>query len=86
MAPRRIACLFEDLLQRSHPPVLHRRGPDDLVGDAMAGYFDELARTRQMLDLTGRHLTFISVREYLIAYALEEMPISCPRLTLLLFS
>jgi len=26
------------------------RGPDELVEDAMAGYFDELARTRQMLD------------------------------------
>ena len=29
------------------------RGPDELVEDAMAGYFDELARTRQMLD--GRY-------------------------------
>ena len=26
------------------------RGPDELVEDAMAGYFEELARTRQMLD------------------------------------
>jgi hypothetical protein len=26
------------------------RGPDDLVEDAMAGYFDELARTREMLN------------------------------------
>ncbi|MGA3236404.1 MAG: hypothetical protein ABSG03_08890 [Bryobacteraceae bacterium] len=26
------------------------RGPDELVEDAMAGYFDELARTRKMLD------------------------------------
>ena len=26
------------------------RGPGELVEDAMAGYFDELARTRQMLD------------------------------------
>ena len=26
------------------------RGPDELIEDAMAGYFDELARTRQMLD------------------------------------
>jgi hypothetical protein len=26
------------------------RGPDELVEDAMAGYFDELAGTRQMLD------------------------------------
>ena len=26
------------------------RGPNELVEDAMAGYFDELARTRQMLD------------------------------------
>jgi hypothetical protein len=26
------------------------RGPDELVEDAMAGYFDELARTRQVLD------------------------------------
>ena len=26
------------------------RGPDELVEDAMAGYFDELARTRQMFD------------------------------------
>jgi hypothetical protein len=26
------------------------RGPDELVEDAMAGYFDELARTREMLD------------------------------------
>jgi hypothetical protein len=25
-------------------------GPDELVEDAMAGYFNELARTRQMLD------------------------------------
>jgi hypothetical protein len=29
------------------------RGPDELVEDAMAGYFDELARTRQMLE--GRY-------------------------------
>jgi hypothetical protein len=26
------------------------RGPDELVEDAMAGYFDELAGARQMLD------------------------------------
>jgi hypothetical protein len=26
------------------------RGPDELVEDAMAGYFDELARAGQMLD------------------------------------
>ena len=26
------------------------RGPDELVEDAMAGYFDDLARTRQLLD------------------------------------
>jgi hypothetical protein len=26
------------------------RGPDELVADAMAGYFDELAQTREMLD------------------------------------
>jgi len=26
------------------------RGPDELVEDAMAGYFDELARTGEMLD------------------------------------
>jgi hypothetical protein len=26
------------------------RGPDELVEDAMAGYFGELARTREMLD------------------------------------
>lgn len=26
------------------------RGPDELIEDAMAGYFDELARTRRMLD------------------------------------
>jgi hypothetical protein len=26
------------------------RGPDELVEDAMAGYFDELTRTREMLD------------------------------------
>jgi len=26
------------------------RGPDELVKDAMAGYFDELARTRKMLN------------------------------------
>jgi hypothetical protein len=26
------------------------RGPDELVEDAMAGYFDELARTLQVLD------------------------------------
>ena len=26
------------------------RGPGELVDDAVAGYFDELARTRQMLD------------------------------------
>jgi len=26
------------------------RGPDELVEDALAGYFDELARTRHMLD------------------------------------
>ena len=29
------------------------RGPDELLEDAMAGYFEELARTRQMLD--GRY-------------------------------
>ena len=26
------------------------RGPDELVEDAMAGYFDELAQTREMLN------------------------------------
>lgn len=26
------------------------RGPDELIEDAMAGYFDEMARTRQILD------------------------------------
>jgi hypothetical protein len=26
------------------------RGPDELVEDAMAGYFDEMARTREMLN------------------------------------
>jgi hypothetical protein len=26
------------------------RGPDELVEDAITGYFDELARTREMLD------------------------------------
>ena len=26
------------------------RGPDELVEDAMAGYFEELARTREMLN------------------------------------
>lgn len=26
------------------------RSPDDLIADAMAGYLDELSRTRQMLD------------------------------------
>ena len=26
------------------------RGPDELVEDAMAGYFDEVARTGEMLD------------------------------------
>jgi hypothetical protein len=26
------------------------RGPDELVEDAMPGYFDELGRTRQVLD------------------------------------
>jgi hypothetical protein len=26
------------------------RGPGDLIEDAMAGYFDELAQARQMLD------------------------------------
>ena len=26
------------------------RGPEELVEDAMAGYFDELARTREMLN------------------------------------
>jgi hypothetical protein len=26
------------------------RGPEELVEDAMAGYFEELARTREMLD------------------------------------
>ena len=37
-------------------PKLHRwvtetgRGPDEPVEDAMAGYFDELGRTRAMLD------------------------------------
>lgn len=29
------------------------REPDDLVADAMAGYFDELTRTREMLE--GRY-------------------------------
>lgn len=26
------------------------RGPDDLIEEAMAGYFDELAQVREMLD------------------------------------
>jgi len=26
------------------------RGPEELIADAMAGYFEELARTRELLD------------------------------------
>jgi hypothetical protein len=52
------------------------RGPDELVEDAMAGYFDELARTREMLnsrydDLKSGRVKPIS-RDELIAHFREK--------------
>ncbi|SPE33879.1 hypothetical protein SBA2_810027 [Acidobacteriia bacterium SbA2] len=52
------------------------RGPDELVEDAMAGYFDELARTREMLnrrydDLKSGKVKPIS-RDELVAYFREK--------------
>ena len=52
------------------------RGPDELVEDAMAGYFDELARTREMLnsrydDLKCGRVKPIS-RDEIVAYFREK--------------
>lgn len=52
------------------------RGPDELVEDAMAGYFDELARTREMLngrydDLKSGRVKPIS-RDELVAHFSEK--------------
>jgi hypothetical protein len=52
------------------------RGPDELVEDAMAGYFDELAQTREMLnsrydDLKSGRVKPIS-RDELVAYFREK--------------
>jgi len=52
------------------------RGPDELVEDAMAGYFDELARTREMLnsrydDLKSGRVKPIS-RDELVAHFREK--------------
>jgi hypothetical protein len=57
-------------------------GPDELVEDAMAGYFDELARTREMLnsrydDLKSGRVKPIS-RDELVAHFREK---SAARLT-----
>jgi hypothetical protein len=52
------------------------RGPDELVEDAMAGYFDELAQTREMLnsrydDLKSGRVKPIS-RDELVAHFREK--------------
>jgi hypothetical protein len=52
------------------------RDPDELIADAMAGYFDELARTREMLnsrydDLKSGRVKPIS-RDELIAHFREK--------------
>jgi hypothetical protein len=52
------------------------RGPEDLVEDAMAGYFEELTRMRQMLDsryddLKSGRVKPIS-RDELLAYFREK--------------
>ena len=52
------------------------RAPDELVEDAMAGYFDELARTREMLnrrydDLKSGRVKPIS-RDEIVAYFREK--------------
>lgn len=52
------------------------RGPDELVEDAMAGYFEELARTREMLnsrydDLKSGRVKPIS-RDEIVAYFREK--------------
>jgi len=52
------------------------RGPDELVEDAMAGYFDELAQTREMLnsrydDLKSGRVKPIS-RDEIVAYLREK--------------
>jgi hypothetical protein len=52
------------------------RGPDELVEDAMAGYFDELAQTREMLDsryddLKSGRVKPIS-RDEIVAYFREK--------------
>lgn len=52
------------------------RGPAELVEDAMAGYFDELARTREMLnsrydDLKSGRVKPIS-RDELVAHFREK--------------
>ena len=52
------------------------RGPAELVADAMAGYFDELARTREMLnsrydDLKSGRVKPIS-RDELVAHFREK--------------
>jgi hypothetical protein len=52
------------------------RGPEELVEDAMAGYFDELARTREMLnsrydDLKSGRVKPIS-RDELVAHFREK--------------
>ena len=52
------------------------RGPDELVEDAMAGYFEELARTREMLnsrydDLKSGRVKPLS-RDEIVAYFREK--------------
>jgi hypothetical protein len=52
------------------------RGPDELVEDAMAGYFDELARIREVLnrrydDLKSGRVKPIS-RDEIVAYFREK--------------
>jgi hypothetical protein len=52
------------------------RGPDELVEDAMAGYFDELAQTREMLnsrydDLKSGRVKPVS-RDEVVAYFREK--------------
>jgi hypothetical protein len=48
-----------------------------LIEDAMAGYLQELAQVRGMLDsLTTRPLRFQSLRDDVIAYASDEKPLA----------
>jgi hypothetical protein len=60
----------------------NRRGPDELIEDAVAGYFEELSETREMLnshydDLKNGRVKPVSGDE-VIAHFREKSAARCP--------